>query len=172
MPARRRLAAVFVAGLLVAPLSAADAAAPTKGAEYLDVLEMPVEDSRDDTLRLKVSSTGRRLNLIGPHERCGGFNPVDGVTYPVINRIRIKDGGKFRKSREYEVIEGSVTFFWTVKVRGRFETKKRAKGTIEWQMKTGGERSQGVVVPCGGLESAKFVAVRGADYPGLKAPPH
>ena len=155
--------------LMCAPL-AANAAEPTKGAEYL--AKVPREDTRDNTIRLKVARNGKTLALIGPHERCGGFNPVRGRTYPEIDDIKIRKDGRFKGSRSYEVLNdsGSVTFIWDVSVRGRFVSKKKATGTLDWHMRVGGERSQGVVGDCE-EHTAQFVAKRGVKWPGLLSGP-
>ena len=144
------------------------AAQPKKGAKYL--AKIPPKDTRDNTIRLKVSGNGKSLDLKGPHERCdtgsGGFNPVS-AAYPKINGVAIGETGKFSRSRKYEVqASSSVTFMWTAKVTGRFVSKDKATGKLTWHLRVGGDRSQGKVTSCG-KSSANFTAKRGAKYPGL-----
>ena len=130
------------------------------------------EDTRDDTIRLKVSGDGETLDLIGPHEACNGtFNPAPGRTYPEIDDITIRKNGRFKGSRTFEVPNdaGSITFRWEVSVRGRFVSKTKAKGTLEWHMRHGGGRSGGVVTDCG-ANTADFVAKRGVKWPGYLSP--
>jgi hypothetical protein len=164
-PFRLSLLAVVAVACLALP---ADAAQPKKGARYL--AKIPPTDTRDPTIRLKVSGNGKTLDLTGPHERCGtgsgGFNPLP-PTYPKINRVAIGKTGKFSRSRKYEVQASSiVTFTWTAKVTGRFVSKDKATGKLVWHLRVGGERSQGKVTSCG-ESSAKFTAKRGAKHPGL-----
>jgi hypothetical protein len=160
---------VSVGALACAPL-AASAAEPRKGAKYL--AKIPRVDTRDNTIRLKVSGNGKTLDLIGPHEACNGtFNPVPGHTYPEIDDIKIRKSGKFKGSRTFEVPSdtGAVTYRWEVSVRGRFVSKKKAKGTLDWHMRHGGVRSRGVVTDCG-ANTADFVAKRGVKWPGYLSP--
>jgi hypothetical protein len=157
-------------GVLACAAPAASAAEPTKGAKYL--AKIPREDTRDNTIRLKVSGDGRTLDLIGPHEACdGGFNPVPGRTYPEIDDIKIRKNGKFSGSRTYEVPSdtGAVIYMWEVSVRGRFVSKKKAKGTLDWHLRHGGERAVGGENDCG-ANTVDFVAKRGVKWPGYLAP--
>ena len=89
------LLSVAVGACLAFP---AVAAQPKKGAKYL--AKIPPKDTRDNTIRLKVSGNGKSLDLKGPHERCntgsGGFNPVS-AAYPKIND-QIGETGKFSRS--------------------------------------------------------------------------
>jgi hypothetical protein len=166
---RTTVVVLFVSAFALAPL-AASAAEPTRGAKYL--AKIPREDTRDNTIRLKVSRDGKSLDLIGPHEACNdAFNPVPGRTYPEIDDVKIRKGGKFKASRTYEVESdtGAVTYMWEVAVRGRFVSEKKAKGTLEWHMRHGGERAVGGERDCG-ANTADFVAKRGVKWPGYLNP--
>jgi hypothetical protein len=93
--------------------------------------KIPREDTRDNTIRLKVSGDGETLDLIGPHEACNDtFTPVPTRTYPRIDDIKIRKNGTFKGSRTYEAASdtGAVIYMWEVSVSGRFVSKKKAKG--------------------------------------------
>ena len=68
---RKAILAACVFTLVVIP--AADAATATNGAVY--GAKAPVDtprETRDNSLRIRVASNGKTLDLIGPHEACAG----------------------------------------------------------------------------------------------------
>jgi hypothetical protein len=157
--------ALLVCALFASDALVAEADTPKKGAKYL--AKIKDDDSRDPTIRLKVSGNGKKLDLIGPHEACNDtFNPVT-RTHPNIKGVKVGPTGKFKRSRTYEVPSdtGAVVYMWTVTVKGRFVSKDTAKGTLKWHMKHGGDRAHGQINDCG-ANSTKFTAKRGVPWPG------
>jgi hypothetical protein len=157
--------ALLVCALFACDALVAEADTPKKGAKYL--AKIKDNDSRDPTIRLKVSGSGKKLDLIGPHEACDGtFNPVT-RTHPQIKGVKVGATGKFKRSRTYEIPSdtGGVVYMWTVSVKGRFVSKDKAKGTLKWHLEHGGPRAGGQVNDCG-ANSTAFTAKRGVPWPG------
>jgi hypothetical protein len=134
---------VLVLGTLL--VVAAQAASPTKGATYkgkvsgvpTDERDFPVE--QENGIRLKVSSTGRRVDVRGPHACPQTFNP-NWAFHGQIKRLKVSSTGVFKGSRTYTdtSLGENYVLHWTIKVSGKFVSARKAKGTITYEMSQSG----------------------------------
>ena len=124
--------------LSISPLMSvgvSEAATPIKNGLY----EGPAKgsESRSDhrTVRIKVSGNRKTLSFRGPHERCGGFNPVSAF-FPKIDKVKISKSGKFTGKRTYTDNSNGPNYIldWKVELSGRFTSSTRAKGTMKYEM--------------------------------------
>lgn len=137
------LGSALVLGALL--VVAAQAARPIKGATYkgkvsgvpTDEREFTVE--RENGIRLRVSSTGRRVDVRGPHACPQGFNP-NWVFHGQIKRLKVSSTGVFKGSRTYRdtSLGENYVLDWKIKVSGKFVSARKAKGTITYEMSHSG----------------------------------
>ena len=118
--------------LSVAP---GEAANPTKNGLYEGPAKASESRSDHRKVRIKVSGNGKTLNFRGPHERCGGFNPLPAF-FPKIEKVKISRTGKFKGKRVYtDKSQGpNYVLDWTVELSGRFTSSRKAKGKIVYEM--------------------------------------
>jgi hypothetical protein len=142
-PSMRILALTACASVALLFVSVSEAATPVKNGVY----EGPAKgsESRSDhrIVRIKVSGDGKTLNFRGPHERCGGFNPLSAF-FPRIEKVKISKTGKFEGKRVYTDTSRGPNYVldWTVKVTGSFTNSNTAKGTVVYEMAHQGRSPQ------------------------------
>ena len=156
------LGSALVLGALL--VVAAQAARPIKGATYkgkvsgvpTDEREFTVE--RENGIRLRVSSTGRRVDVRGPHACPQGFNP-NWVFHGQIKRLKVSSTGVFKGSRTYRdtSLGENYVLDWKIKVSGKFVSARKAKGTITYEMVHSGRSPSGT--SCG-KQSGPWTALR------------
>jgi hypothetical protein len=153
---KTRFVAVVVGVTAVALAAVSQAALPKKNAVYggkatggaaaPQCASPPCTDPyrthpEKTTVRLDVSSTGRRLNFRTP-QGCYFVNSPTGPnpwSYGRINRLRISKAGKFSGTRSYrDSRQANYVLDWTIKVSGRFVSSRRAEGTITYEAKESG----------------------------------
>ena len=152
----KRTAMAFRSALVLGALlvGAAQAAHATKGATYkgkvsgvpTDVREFPVE--QENGIRLRVSSTGRSVDVRGPHACPHTFNPR-WVFHGQIKHLKVSSTGAFKGSRTYRdtSLGPNYVLDWKIKVSGKFVSARKAKGRITYEMFQSG-RSPGLT-SCG-----------------------
>ena len=139
--------AVAVATLAAVPASAEDIK-PEAGTYWGRTEALPKHESKDRRVKLKVSRSRRRLDVLGPHEYCPvgslGFNPYP-VFFGRIEGLKVSRKGKFKGKRSYQVrIDGArahagvlldLVLDWKIEVSGAFVKARKAKGTIAFEMR-------------------------------------
>jgi hypothetical protein len=117
----RSVAALAVGLLAVSPLAATEAAKPKKGGSYRG------KTSQDWKVSFKVSSSGKRVKAFASSVTLscdqGGGPYTETRTFLPPGSARVRKGGRFSR----EVSPGDGT---TYKYKGRFTSRRRAKGTL------------------------------------------
>lgn len=136
-----------LAALTAVPASAENIK-PESGTYWGRSKAIPKNETRDRRVKLKVAESRRRLDVLGPHERCPigsiGFNPFPQF-FGRIDGLKVSRKGKFDGKRRYQVrIEGAragggvvldLVLDWKIEVSGAFVKARKAKGTIAFEMR-------------------------------------
>ena len=150
MTSLRRLAlgtAVALAALAAVPANAEDTK-PERGTYWGRSDATPKNESKDRRVKLKVAESRRRLDVLGPHERCPvgsiGFNPLPQF-FGRIEGLKVSRKGKFKGKRRYQVrmvgarssADGPLDLVldWDIEASGTFVRPRKAKGTIAFEMR-------------------------------------
>jgi hypothetical protein len=132
---RLRMLLLSVAAFALLGVAAGEAATPIKNGLYVGPAKGSESRSDHRTVRIKVAGNGRTLNFRGPHERCGGFNPLPAF-FPKIEKVKISKTGKFKGKRVYtDKSQGpNYVLDWTVELSGRFTSSTKAKGKVVYEL--------------------------------------
>jgi len=134
----------LVAATLVTLPAVVQAALPKKGAFYKGTATggaaAPDMGKGKSQVRLKVSTTGRRVSFRTPQGCPTTFNPLPKF-YGRINNLKVSAAGSFKGKRTYQSPSGNARFdtiHWKINVKGRFVTSRKARGTVTYEMATSG----------------------------------
>jgi hypothetical protein len=150
-----RLVAAAAFAVVVLGAATVEAAHPIKHRIYKGKVTLPSGVSRQPTVVLNVSSSGKSLQYGGPHEGCNGTFNVSNDTRGYIPKVKISRSGAFAAKRKYTMTSHGSNytyyFHWDIKLSGKFVTRRKAKGKLTYEMTETDNRSQppGRVLHCG-----------------------